>query len=96
LDAEPPPAEIVNALSKLILYRLQEQARQEAQAGDFEHAAEHLQYLATHLLARGERELAKTALLEADHLRRQEDFSKVGIKEIKYGTRALLTAGERK
>ncbi len=96
LDAEPPPAEIVNALSKLILYRLQEQARQEAQAGDFEHAAEHLQYLATHLLARGERELAKTALLEADHLRRQGDFSKVGIKEIKYGTRALLTAGERK
>jgi Ca-activated chloride channel family protein len=92
---DPPAAEIVSALSKLILYRLQEQARLEVAAGEYDQAAEHLQHLATHLLAQGERELAKTALLEAEHIRRQKDFSQEGRKEIKYGTRALLTAGER-
>lgn len=95
LSVETPAAEIVSALSKLILYRIQEQARLEVEAGQFERAAEHLQYLATHLLAQGERDLAKTALLEAENIRRQKDFSQLGIKEIKYGTRALLTAGER-
>lgn len=91
----PPAPEIVNALSKLILYRLQEQARLEVAAGEYDRAAEHLQHLATHLLAQGERELAKTALLEAEHIRHQRDFSQLGRKEIKYGTRALLTSGER-
>lgn len=95
LSTEAPAAEIVSALSKLILYRIQEQARAEVAAGEFELAAEHLQHLATHLLAQGERDLAKTALLEAENIRRQKDFSQLGIKEIKYGTRALLTAGER-
>jgi Ca-activated chloride channel homolog len=94
-STDPPAAEIVSALSKLILYRLQEQARLEVAAGEYDRAAEHLQHLATHLLAQGERELAKTALLEAEHIRQQKDFSQEGRKEIKYGTRALLTAGER-
>ena len=91
LDA--PPVEIVDALSKLKLYRLQEQARLEASAGDFEKAAEHLIRLATHLLAQGERGLAKTALMEADNLQREKSFSQQGGKEIKYGTRALLKSG---
>jgi Ca-activated chloride channel family protein len=95
LDVAVPSAEIVSALSKLILYRIQEQARAEVAAGEFERAAEHMQHLATHLLAQGERGLAKTALLEAENIRQQKDFSQLGIKEIKYGTRALLTAGER-
>ncbi len=95
-STDTPPAEIVSALSKLILYRMQEQARSEVAAGEYERAAEHLQYLATHLLAQGERELAKTALLEAEHIRQQKEFSQSGSKEIKYGTRALLTAGERR
>ena len=92
---EPPPVEIVSALSKLMLYRLQEQARLEVSAGEYDQAAEHLQQLSTHLLAQGERGLAKTALLEAENIRRQKDFSQEGQKAIKYGTRALLTSGER-
>lgn len=93
VSTEPPPVEIVNALSRLRLYRLQEQARLEATAGDYEHASEHLIRLATHLLAQGERDLAKTALLEAEYIQKEKSFSQLGRKEIKYGTRALLGSG---
>jgi Ca-activated chloride channel family protein len=90
---DPPPEEIVEALSRLKLYRLQEQAHTEAAAGDYEQASEHLSHLATHLLAQGERELAKTVLIEAEYLQREKSFSQQGGKEIKYGTRALLRSG---
>jgi Ca-activated chloride channel family protein len=93
-NLDPPPIEIVDALSKLKFYRLQEQARLEATAGDYEKAAEHLTRLATHLLAQGERGLAKTVLMEAENLQREKSFSQQGGKEIKYGTRALLKSGK--
>ena len=92
-NLDPPPVEIVDALARLKFYRLQEQARLEATAGDYEQAAEHLTRLATYLLAQGERGLAKTALLEAENLQREKSFSQKGGKEIKYGTRALLKSG---
>jgi Ca-activated chloride channel family protein len=88
-----PPIEIVDALSRLKLYRLQEQARLEVTAGEYDKASEHLHRLATHLLAQGERGLARTALLEAEHIQQNKSFSQQGRKEIKYGTRALLTSG---
>ncbi len=93
MNLDTPPVEIVDALSRLKLYRLQEQAHLEATAGDYEQAAEHLTRLATHLLAQGERGLAKTALMEAENLQREKSFSQQGGKEIKYGTRALLKSG---
>ena len=93
IDAEPPPGEIIDALSRLRLYRLQEQARLEVTAGDYDQASEHLTRLATHLLAQGERVLAKTVLIEAEHIQKKKSFSKQGGKEIKYGTRALLNSG---
>jgi Ca-activated chloride channel family protein len=92
--ADIPPAEIVEALSHLKLYRLQEQARLEVSAGEFDQASEHLHRLATHLLSQGERGLARTALLEAEHIQQNKSFSQQGGKEIKYGTRALLTSGK--
>jgi Ca-activated chloride channel family protein len=92
---DQPPIEIISALSKLTLYRLQEQAHLEASAGNYEQAAENLQRLATHLLAHGERDLARTCLLEAEQLSHQKSLSQESQKEIKYGTRALLLAGER-
>jgi Ca-activated chloride channel family protein len=94
--ADPPPIEIVEALSRLKLYRLQEQARIELTAGNYDQAAEHLTRLATHLLARGERGLAKTALMEAENIQQKKSFTQQGGKEIKYGTRALLMSGEGK
>jgi Ca-activated chloride channel family protein len=92
-DPDTPSTEIVEALSRLKLYRLQEQARLEVTAGEYGQASEHLQRLATHLLAQGERGLARTALLEAEHIQQNKSFSQQGRKEIKYGTRALLTSG---
>ena len=88
-----PPIEIVEALSHLKLYRLQEQARLEVSAGEYDQASAHLSRLATHLLAQGERGLARTVLLEAEQIQKNKSFSQQGGKEIKYGTRALLTSG---
>ena len=63
---EPPPTRILSALSRLSLYRMQERARVAADAGQFDEAAHQLQYLATHLLSKGEHDLAKTALFESN------------------------------
>jgi Ca-activated chloride channel family protein len=90
-----PSPEIMEALSQLRLYRLQEQALLEVAAGDFDQASEHLNRLATHLLSQGERSLARTVLLEAENIQQEKSFSQQGRKEIKYGTRALLTAARR-
>jgi Ca-activated chloride channel family protein len=92
-NVDLPSTEIIEALSRLKLYRLQEQARVEVTAGDYDKASEHLHRLATHLLAHGERGLARTALMEAEQIQQNKSFSQQGRKEIKYGTRALLTSG---
>jgi len=91
-DPEPevPPAAILEAMSRLTLYRLQEKARVEVSQGEVSRASKHLQYLATHLLSNGKRELAHTVLVEAEHIRQSQQFSADGEKQIKYGTRALL------
>jgi Ca-activated chloride channel homolog len=87
---EKPPTSILHAMSRITLYRMQEKARHEVSDGNSRQAARRLQHLATHLLAQGDRELAKTVLMEADHIQRNHQFSKEGEKKIKYGTRALL------
>ena len=87
---EPPPAAIINALGKLSLYRLQDKARAEAEAGQLELAAKHLENLATNLLSQGEEQLAQTVLLELENLHAKQTMSGNGQKAIKYGTRSLL------
>jgi Ca-activated chloride channel family protein len=89
-DPEPPPAEIVSALNLVGLYRMQEKARHEAELGQSSQAARRLENLATHLLAAGDRELAKAALTEAERLTHTRRLSSEGEKVLKYGTRALL------
>ncbi len=91
---EKPPTNILQAMSRLTLYRLQERAQTEVKGGNYHQAARHLQYLATHLLSQGDRELARTVLMEAEHIQRTHQFSKEGDKKIKYGTRALLLLPE--
>ncbi len=95
MTAPPPPA-IFQALSRLTLYRMQEKARLAVEAGDYDRATRHLQQLATHLLSQGEKGLAKTIMLEAQHIEQQKAFSETGEKQIKYGTRSLLMPGERR
>jgi Ca-activated chloride channel family protein len=91
----PPPTKVLSALSRLTLYRMQERARVEAEDGNYEAASRHLQNLATHLLSQGEQQLAKTALLEAEHLERMHSWTASGNKVIKYDTRALLLTGKK-
>lgn len=86
----PTNPAVMQALSRLTLYRMQEKARQEVEAGEFSRATRHLQYLATHLLARGEHDLAHTVLAEAENIQQGQHYSQEGDKRIKYGTRALL------
>jgi len=90
---EPPPTRILSALSRLSLYRMQERAHVAADAGQFDEAARHLQYLATHLLSKGEHDLAKTALFESNNLEKMHAWSASGNKDVKYSTRALLLGG---
>jgi Ca-activated chloride channel family protein len=94
-SAEPPPAQILSALSRLTLYRMQERAQTAAEAGEFDAASRHLQNLATHLLSQGEQSLAKTALFEAENLERMHAWSASGSKDIKYSTRALLLSAAK-
>ncbi len=87
---DPPATAILDALSRFTLYRLQERARQEAEAEEYDAATRHLKNLAALLLTQGEKDLAKTALLEAEQTQRKLALSKEGSKVIKYGTRALV------
>lgn len=90
---EPPADEIIHALSQLSLYKMQEQARSEVTNGNYNQASNRLQKLATNLLQQGDRELARTVLLEAEHIKDNRSYSPEGDKRIKYGTRALLLPG---
>ncbi|MCZ2126318.1 MAG: VWA domain-containing protein [Anaerolineales bacterium] len=92
---EAPPPQIVKALSRLTLYRMQERAQAAVQNGQFEEASRHLQNLATHLLAQGEHAVAKTALLEAQNIETMNAWSESGSKDVKYKTRALLLGSGR-
>lgn len=89
-DPLPPPQLIVQAMSTLTLYRIQDRARKAVEEGRITDATRLLQNLATHLFAQGNSEFAATVLREASHLQRTSNFSEVGDKRIKYGTRALL------
>jgi Ca-activated chloride channel family protein len=89
-DTELPPLAIIQALSKLTFFRLQEKARGEIDAGNIEAATSRMQFLATNLLANGEEALARTAMREAANIRSMGGLSEEGKKQIKYGTRALL------
>jgi len=89
-DPAPPPTAILGALSRLTLYRMQEKARNDLKAGEFERATRGMKNLAAHLLSQGFQDLAKTVLLEAENIQRTHSLSRNGEKEIKYATRALI------
>ncbi len=95
-ESEPPPPKIVQALSRLMLYRMQERARKDVEKGNIASATRQLQVLASNLLTQGERSLAQTILLEVDHLQKQNSLTIEGSKEMKYGTRSLINAPSKK
>jgi Ca-activated chloride channel family protein len=85
-----PPTALVEALSKLSHYQMQERAWQEAADGDLTAAATRLKTLGTRLLAGGQPELARVALTEAARLEKTQVLSEDAKKQLKYGTRALM------
>jgi Ca-activated chloride channel family protein len=89
IEEEPPP-ELLDALSKLVLYRLQDRAREAIAEGNVVEATRKLEYLATRLFENGQEDLAQAALLEARHVSQTNMLSEEGAKRLKYGTRALL------
>jgi len=95
-EADSPPPEIVQALSRLMLYRMQERARSEIEKGNIEAGTRQLQVLAANLANQGERSLARTIALEAERIRQTRGLSAEGGKKIKYGTRALFLAPPKK
>ena len=95
-ETDTPPTEILEALSRLMLYRMQEKARTEIEKGNLEAGTRQLKTLAANLLTQGERSLAQTIMLEVEHIQQQEGISDEGSKKIKYGTRALFLAPPKK
>jgi Ca-activated chloride channel family protein len=95
-ETDPPPLDVVQALSRLMLYRMQDRARAEIEKGNLEAGTRQLQTLAANLLTQGERSLAQTIMLEVEHIQRKESPSEEGSKRIKYGTRALFLAPPKK
>ncbi len=84
-----PPANILSALAKITIFRMQEGAWQALEKGDVTQATQRLETMATRLLDLGEPQLARAALLEAGRLSRSGNTTSLGRKTIKYGTRSL-------
>jgi Ca-activated chloride channel homolog len=82
--------QILDALSRLALYRMQEQANDSIKRGDFEAATSRLERLATRLLAMGQGALATQVLNEASVVKTTHMLSAEGKKTIKYNTRILI------
>ncbi|MCK6578033.1 MAG: VWA domain-containing protein [Anaerolineae bacterium] len=90
LADEEPPANVIDALGKLTLYRMQERAHEALERGDTREATRRLEKLATRLLEQGEAELAQQALAEARQVAYTNTLSDRGRKTLKYQTRSLL------
>lgn len=93
---EEPPGAIIDALSKLTLYKMQEKAREALERGDVAEATRRLENLATRLLEMGQNNLAQQTLSEAQYIAATRTLSDTGRKTIKYQTRALMAAGDLK
>jgi Ca-activated chloride channel family protein len=89
LPVEPPP-DVVRAARLLTLYRLNEKAWREIEAGHSDRAATRMNHLSTRFLEAGELILAEQASIEAQRLSKVGTLSPGGYKNLKYGTRALM------
>jgi len=88
---EPPPSEILQAMSQLTLYRMQEKAQLKLAQGNHQGASQILNNLSSHLLAKEEDSLGKIALKESSNIEAHHEISPIGQKMLKYGTRKLLS-----
>jgi Ca-activated chloride channel homolog len=91
---DDPPSAILDALSKMNLYRMQERAREALERGDIAEATRRFEHLATRLFEAGEEELAHQALNEARVVAHTHALSDKGRKTLRFQTRYLLGAGD--
>lgn len=95
VETHKVPQRIISAVGKINLYQIQEKVLTDIDQGQLPQAARRLQTVATRLLDWGEIELAKAALLEAGQLNKSGALSQKMAKQLKYGTRSLLTGSGR-
>lgn len=86
-----PHPQLVEAVRVLNMYRMNEKAWQEVEAGQIDLATTRMRRLTTRLLESGHTQLAHQAQLETERLATVGTLSLDGRKKLKYGTRALLT-----
>jgi Ca-activated chloride channel family protein len=91
---QPIPLEIIQALSRVNLFQMQEKSKQDVENGNINDAVRRLTFLATHLIGQGNVPFAKEVLNEAESIKKDQAYSEDGIKRLKYGTRALLQLPE--
>jgi len=90
-----PPTHILDALSRLALYRTQESASEAIKRGDILTATARLEKLATRLLEMGQTSLATRVLQESQLVKATHMLSAEGKKTIKYHTRQLMMETRR-
>ena len=88
---ENPPREILEALSKISIYQMQEKANAEVRTGNLDQAIERLGSISTQLFKLGNIEMAQKVIQEAESLKKDKKYSMDGDKQLKYGTRALIS-----
>jgi Ca-activated chloride channel homolog len=87
---EETPENILDALGKLTLYRMQERAQEALERGDVQEATRRLENLATRLMELKQPELAHQARTEAQQVAYTSSLSDKGRKALKFQTRQLL------
>lgn len=88
-EQEPVPARLLNALSHMNVFRLQERAWKALDSGNPVQATQLLEFASTQLLNMGHRELSRAALLEAGRVAQGGAPTLGGRKKLRYGTRSL-------
>ncbi|MBA3471156.1 MAG: VWA domain-containing protein [Herpetosiphonaceae bacterium] len=79
-------------LERTVAYRLQASAWEQVEQGNIEEATKKLRMAGTRLLESGQTALAETVQEEATRLLRSGAASDEGRKQIKYGTRGLISS----
>jgi Ca-activated chloride channel family protein len=95
-ETEAVQSNILSALTKITVYRMQERAWDTLEQGNVEKASQQLEMIATRLFDLGESQLARAAMLEAGRIAKGGTPTEKGRKELKYGTRSLTIASRRK
>ncbi|MCS7251408.1 MAG: VWA domain-containing protein [Anaerolineae bacterium] len=85
-----PPEPVLEALSRIVIYRMQERAWEDIRAGRWTEGARKLQEVGTRLLELGAKDLAQQALTIATQLLQGHSASRSQELALKYGTRMLM------